>query len=223
MLCGMMGKRRPYRISVDINDVLRDYKGSFNDCFKKMYKEKNGVEFEKEDSQITDFDFRNVFPFGSRREYEDFRFIDYAYEIFGRATVCDNELPYAFNDWVSQVLRDFEEDELPEVRVVSPFEMGLTIQATLAFLSRTLCRVREIYFPVDSMSIWDGADILVTANPNLVKNVPEGKEVVKIEQPYNKDVEAKNTFPSMLDLIHSGFMVDRVNDFNKMRKDAEEH
>lgn len=217
-----MAKKRPFRISVDINDVLRDYKGSFSDCFKKMYFEKTGTEFKIEDNEITNFDFTKVFPFESKKEYEDFRFYDYAYEIFGRATVCDNNLPYAFNDWTSKVLRNFEEEDLPEVRIVSPFEMNLTIQATLAYLSRTICRIREIYFPVDSLTIWDGADLLITANPNLIKNVPEGKKVIKIEQPYNKEVECEHSFKSMIDLIHSDLVTSMVKEYNDKRDKEEE-
>ena len=110
-------------------------------------------------------------------------------------------LPYAFNDWLQNTMRDFDEEDVPEIMLVSPFEANLTIQATLTFLSTFPSRVREIYFPVDSQTVWDRCDILITANPIYLENVPEGKHVIKINKPYNKGYETKYSFDSMLELI----------------------
>jgi hypothetical protein len=51
------------------------------------------------------------------------------------------------------------------------------------------------------MTIYDRCDILITANPNLIKNCPEGKTVVKINTPYNADVECRYSFDSLLGAI----------------------
>ena len=98
-------------------------------------------------------------------------------------------------------MRYFDDEDVPEIVLVSPFEANLTIQATLTFLSTFPSRVREIYFPVDSQTVWDRCDILITANPIYLNNVPEGKYVIKINKPYNKECEAKYAFDSMLELI----------------------
>jgi len=185
------------KIAIDLNDVIRDYTSQFIDQYTKNIDPDCEIELE----DVTDFDFYNVFHFDSREDYSNFKYVDYAYELFLKAQPMDRMLSYRFNDWLQTTLRDLEEENIPEVMLVSPLEANLTIQATLGFLSKLPSRVREIYFPVDSATIWDRCDILITANPNLISNVPEGKTVIKVEAPYNKDVECEHTFKSMMDII----------------------
>lgn len=186
------------KIAIDINDVLRDYTTQF----KKYYIKSIDPSFEIEDKDINSFDFFEVFPFKDRNAYNMFKYVDYAFELFGRAEATEKMLPYRFNDWTQKTLRNLDEDKVPEIMIVCPFETGLAIQSTYAFLSKIMSRVREVYFPVDSATIWDRCDILITANPNLIKNVPEGKTVIKIETPYNISAEAKYSFKSMTDVIN---------------------
>lgn len=185
------------KIAIDLNDVIRDYTSQFIDQYTKNIDPDCEIELE----DVTDFDFYNVFHFDSREDYSNFKYVDYAYELFLKAQPMDRMLSYRFNDWLQTTLRDLEEENIPEVMLVSPLEANLTIQATLGFLSKLPSRVREIYFPVDSATIWDRCDILITANPNLISNVPEGKTVIKVEAPYNKDAECEYTFKSMMDII----------------------
>ena len=185
------------KIAIDLNDVIRDYTSQFIDQYTKNIDPDCEIELE----DVTDFDFYNVFHFDSREDYSNFKYVDYAYELFLKAQPMDRMLSYRFNDWLQTTLRDLEKENIPEVMLVSPLEANLTIQATLGFLSKLPSRVREIYFPVDSATIWDRCDILITANPNLISNVPEGKTVIKVEAPYNKDAECEHTFKSMMDII----------------------
>ena len=146
--------------------------------------------------------FFDIFPFETEEEYQKFKYIDNAYEIFGRAEAVDKMLPYKFNDWVYNTMKDFDDEDIPEIMLVSPFEANLSIQATLLFLSTFGSRVREIYFPVDSKTVWEKCDILITANPIYLENIPEGKTVIKINKQYNKDFETEYSFNSMMDLIN---------------------
>lgn len=190
-------------IAIDINDVLRDYTRQFI----KYYQQGVDEDFEIEYDDVTDFDFMNIFPFLDSEGYQDinryyqFKYEDYAYELFARADVTERTLSFKFNLWVQNTLRNFDEDVNPNVIIVSPFEMNLSIQSTLSFLSRIGVRTREFYFPTDSMTIWDRADILITANPNLINNKPEGKTVIKINTPYNKDAKADYEFDSITEVI----------------------
>lgn len=186
------------KIAIDINDVLRD----FTTQFKNYYIRFIDPAFEIEDEDIDSFNLMDVFPFKDRKEYNKFRYIDYPFELHARAEATDRMLPYRFNDWTEKTLRNLDDDKVPEIMLVSPFEMGLTIQSTFSFLAKINARIREVYFPVDSMTIWDRCDILITANPNLIKNKPEGKTVIKIEMPYNVSAEAKYSFKSMMDVIN---------------------
>lgn len=185
------------KIAIDINDVLRD----FTTQFKNYYIKGIDPSFEIEDKDINSFDLSEVFPFKDKNAYHMFRYIDYAFELYGRAEAMDKMLPYRFNDWTQKTLRNLDKENIPEIMLVSPFEIGKSIQSTYSFLSKISSSVREVYFPIDSYTIWDRCDILITANPNLIENVPEGKIVIKIDTPYNKSVECKYSFKSMMDVI----------------------
>lgn len=190
-------------IAIDINDVIRDYTRQFI----KQYQKVIDPSFEIDYDDVDDFDFMNVFPFKDKNddnditEYYKFKYEDCAFELYGRADVMERRLPSDFNLWTQNTLRNFEEDKNPKVMIVSPFEMNLSIQSTLTFLSRIGVRVREYYFPTDSQTIWDKCDILITANPKLIENKPENKVAIKITAPYNKEVKGDYEFDSLCDVI----------------------
>lgn len=192
------------KIAIDINDVIRDYTNQFIKCYNKIV----DPNFEITLEDITDFDFFNVFPFKDENGNKDkdlyfkFKYEDAAFDLFGRAEVTEKRVPSEMILWLQNTLRNFEEDQIPEVMLVSPFEMNLSIQSTLSFLARIGNRVREIYFPTDSSTIWNKCDLLITANPNLINLVPDGKNVFKINAPYNKEVKTKYCYNNIIDVIH---------------------
>ena len=185
------------KIAIDINDVLRDFTRQFMNYYIRGIDETFEISYE----DITSFDLSEIFPFKDVYAYKLFRYVDYAFELYGRAEPMDRMLPYKFNDWTQKTLMNLDKEKVPEIMLVSPFETGKSIQSTHSFLSKISSSVREVYFPLDSATIWDRCDILITANPNLIENVPEGKTVIKIEAPYNKDVEAEYTFKSLKEVI----------------------
>lgn len=185
------------RIGIELNDVIRDYKGQFIECYKKQIDSK----FELKDENIDSFDFYEIFPFDSRLEFNEFKYTDAAYDLNALAPLTDSRLLGLLNNWTENILKNLDVDEDPDVIFFSAFEIGTTIPATLGFLADKGIKVREYYFPVDSLTIYDKCDIVITANPNIIKNCPEGKTVMKIEQPYNKDVECEYTFASLCDLL----------------------
>lgn len=192
------------KIAIDINDVVRDYTNQFIKCYQKIV----DPSFEITQEEITDFDFFNVFPFldsnGNKNKdlYYRFKYEDAAYDLFGRAETTEKRLSSEMTLWLQNTLRNFEYDKIPDVLFVSPFEMNLSIQSTLSFLARIGTRVREIYFPTNSLTIWDKCDILITANPNLIENVPKGKIVFKIKTPYNSNTKTKYEYDNLIDIIH---------------------
>ena len=185
------------KIAIDINDTIRDYTGQFIYCYQKLI----NPHFSKKIDDITDFDFEKAFDFKSKSDYQNFKYVDAAFELHARADLKDSKLPGILTDWADNVLVNLDVDEDPSVMYVSTFELGATIQSTLSFLAARNARVREYYFPVNSMTIFDRCDILITANPNLIKNCPDGKTVIKINTPYNKDVECEYSFDTLIDAI----------------------
>ena len=192
------------RIAIDINEVLRDFLRQFANMYKKVIDPSFSMEY----NDMDDFNLINIFPFldenGNIDTYlfNKFKYEDCAFEIYGRAEAMDKMLPADFNLWTQNTMRNFDDDIIPEIILFSPFEMNLSIQSTLSFLARFGVRVREIHFPIDSMTMWDKCDIMITANPNLLESKPEGKISFKINCPYNKEANGTYEFDSMLDIIH---------------------
>ncbi len=48
--------------------------------------------------------------------------------------------------------------------------------------------------------MWDSIDILLTANPDLLLNIPEKKVVIKYETSYNQDVITKHQIKNLKQL-----------------------
>src|SRR5574344_1950750 len=185
-------------LAIDINDVLRDFSHQYNVMYKKII----NPYFQLEDEDIKSFDFMDIFPFDTKKDMQRFQYVDAPFELYARAELCDKKLRSEFNIWCDNVLGNLDDEFIPNIICVSPMEIALSIQSTYSFLSANGIRVREMYFPKDSSTIWDRCDILITANPKLLSTVPENKFVIKINMPYNTDVTAKYSFDNLLDVIH---------------------
>lgn len=179
-------------VAIDLNDVIRAYTRNFAEVYKKEYNRA----FDESSLEITTNNLGKVFPFDSETEYRRFVYQDYPYELFGKCDTVDKMTSVCLNSWLES-LKNYDDEEKIDVMIVSPMEYGLTIQSTYFFLSKIGCRVRECYFPTDSLTIWDKCDILVTANPKLIENKPEDKTVIKITADYNKELNGDDTYDNV--------------------------
>lgn len=192
------------RIGIEINGVLRDTIGKFTQVYEKhmieesddgnkTYEidlsgntEENTVEdnFEyKIISDVTSLELMSHFAFKDSDELYSFMYEDFVMQIFGHAGSTET---FTFNE-----LNDFYinfRDEY-EIIIVSD-EMGRSKPASLFFLSKFGCLIENIKFYSNStlQNMWDGLDILVSANPKLIENAPNNKTVIKYKTLYNKDV-----------------------------------
>lgn len=195
------------KIGIEINGVLRDTIGKFTQVYEKhmieesddgnkTYEidlsgntEENTVEnnFEyKIINEVTSLELISHFAFKDSDELYSFMYEDFVMQIFGHAGSTET---FTFNE-----LNDFYinfRDEY-EIIIVSD-EMGRSKPASLFFLSKFGCLVENIKFYSNStlQNMWDGLDILVSANPKLIENAPENKTIVKYETPYNKNVKCE--------------------------------
>ena len=201
------------KIAIDINDVVRD----FSNNFVKYYIEGYDRKFDLSNFEFFTNDLSMLFPFKSRASYNNFIYNDYAFELFGKCGVCSRGLEKELNMWTEQTLKDMDIDEDIEVIFVSPMEYGASIGNTYFFLSKIGTKIREVYFPVDSFTIWDKCDVLITANPNLISNKPLNKKVVKIKTEYNNEVDADYSFNSLSD-----FLTDEKNTLKLLNGTIEE-
>ena len=190
------------KIAIDINDVVRDYSNNF----VRYYIEGYNREFDLSHFEFWTNDMQALFPFNSKNSYFNFVYNDYAFELYGKCPTATRNLSSELNDFTEKTLKDLDVDEEIELMFVSPFEYGQSIGNTYFFLSKLGTKVREVYFPQDSSTIWDKCDVLITANPALLDTKPEGKVSIKIKAEYNEDSDADYTFKDL-----SSFISDEKN------------
>jgi len=200
------------RIAIDINDVVRD----FSNNFVRYYLEGYNREFDLSDFEFWTNDYTALFPFKSKQSYNNFVYNDYAFELFGKCGTCYRGLEQELNTWTEQTIKDIDTEEPIDIIFVSPMEYGLSIGNTYFFLSKLGTKVREVYLPIDSQTIWDTCDVLITANPNLLNTKPEGKVSIKIKTEYNNDSEANYSFNDLSGFISNPENTEKIlNEFVK--------
>lgn len=178
-------------IGVSINEVLRDQIGQFIYTYEK-YIQKTDIK----ESDVTSINFSDFFEFESIDEYNKFLYLEAPLEIFGHADLISDGVMAHFNNF----LMDIKDDEEHEIILTSK-EINKSIPATFFFLSKTGCRIEKINFVQNSINEWDNVDILITANPEALKNKPEGKISVKVKAPYNSDISSDYQIESILEFI----------------------
>lgn len=181
------------KIAIDLNDVVRDFTYNFLMNYVKGYNH----QYNPEDFNEATNDMELALPFKTTRAYEKFVYEDYAFELFGKCPTCTKMLTEQLNEWTEQTLKDIDTDEPVEVMFVSTMEYGASIGNTYFFLSKLGTKVREVYLPTDSTTIWDKCDVLITANPKLLECKPENKTAIRIEKDYNANSKYDYTYNTL--------------------------
>jgi hypothetical protein len=119
---------------------------------------------------------------------------EYTMELFGHAPSTEinsfnvlNELYYELRDNYDLLLLSDE--------------IGKSKPATLFFVSKFGCLLEQVLFFSESTKnrVWDNVDVLLTANPDLIKNKPDNKIVIKYNTKYNEDVESEFKISTLSD------------------------
>ena len=187
------------RIGIELNGVLRDTLKKIQQEYEKWYIEnpfKEETEFEyKVNSDLTTLNISEHLSFKDEDDVYNFLYKEHTMEIFGHAGSVETSSMMDFNDFYLN-MRD-EHDIL----VVSD-EMGKSKPASLFFISKFGCLVETVKFYSESTinSLWDSVDILLTANPQLLLNHPDGKVVVKYNTTYNSDIKTKYSISKVKEL-----------------------
>jgi hypothetical protein len=172
------------KIAIDINDTIRAFSNQYALQYQKMGLNRD---FNINNLVYTGDDIYSPFNFNNKEQREKFQYEDYPFEIYGSAKCLDKNIPGQFNVWLNDI-EDFEKKNNVEISVIGCDESHLSIQATLFFLSKNCCRVRNIEFPKSSKEVWDKFNIVLTADPRIINTRPEDEDkyVVQIYTPYNK-------------------------------------
>lgn len=187
------------KIGVELNGVLRDTLNKIQQEYEKWYIEnpfKEESEFDyKVISDLTTLKIIEHLSFKDEDELYNFLYKEHTMEIFGHAGSVENSSMMDFNDFYLN-MRD-EHDIL----IVSD-EMGKSKPASLFFISKFGCLVETVKFYSETTinSMWDSVDVLLTANPQLLLNHPEGKVVIKYDTTYNSDIKTKYSISKLKEL-----------------------
>jgi hypothetical protein len=195
------------RIGIEINGVLRDTIGKFTQLYEKHMieeKEDESKTFEldmsgnteellpKEEfeykilSEVTSLNLMEHFRFNDEDDLYSFMYEDFAMQIFGHAGSSET---FTFNDLNELYIKYRDNNEL----LVVSDEMGKSKPASLFFLSKFGCLLEKIkfYSNLTKKTMWDGIDILLTSNPDLILEKPKDKIVVKYNTIYNKNIDCE--------------------------------
>jgi hypothetical protein len=187
------------RVAIEINGVLRDTVKKIEQVYEKFYienplNEERDFEYGKI-SDITSLKIQEHLKFKDDDEVYDFLYTEHCMEIFGHAPSTEYS---SFND-----LQDFYVDhrEKHDILLISD-EIGRSKPATLFFLSKFGCQIEKIVFysQVTLNSVWNEIDLLLTANPDLLLNHPQGKKVIKYNTNYNTDINDIPNINTLKDL-----------------------
>jgi len=189
------------RIGIEINGVLRDTILKFKQLYVKFHidpfletTEKPNFEY-KIKEPITSLNLMDHFAFQSKDEFYSFMYEDHPMEIFGHSPSVELSTMHDLNEFYYD-MRDSH-----DIIIVSD-EIGKSKPASLFFLSKFGCLLEKInfYSEITINSMWDGLDILLTANPELLLKKPDNKFVIKFETYYNKEVYSEYTIKSLKEL-----------------------
>jgi hypothetical protein len=196
------------RICITLDDVIRAKTAQIG----KIYKKYVNTDIDLEALEFNTTDYADIFGFESLSEYQDFLYNLYSYEIFAEAGTTEKLIDKKFNLWHMKITEDSEYDEPVDVFIANPFEFNNSIGYTCFFLSKIATRIREIYFPMNSSTIWDKCDVLITAEPKLLENKPEGKIAIKIEMPYNKECQSDYTYSKLSEFLDDNNIIEKLID-----------
>lgn len=203
------------RIAFDINDVLRNIFYKTEQVYRKYYlseveehvtneydetkdewvsKEKETFKYEIS-LPLESLDLIKHFKFPTDKELFDFFYVDFAMEIFGNSPPTNNDTFKNLNNFY----KEFRDEH--EILIISD-EIEKSKPATLFFLAKNGSLIENIKFfsTVTKNSLWKECDIIITANPDLIKNSPEDFTIIKYITSYNKDIECENTISDIKEI-----------------------
>lgn len=207
------------RIGIDVNGVLRDTIGKFDQLYTKHLIEKDEDNFTNPtyqldssnnpiliENEVDDFEYKKIsevtslkledhFSFKNQDELFSFIYEEYAMELFGHAPSTEMT---TFN-----ILNDFyhENRDNNELLIVSN-EIGKSKPSTLFFLSKFGCLIEKVIFfsEITKDDMWKQVDILLTANPSLLLEKHTDKIVIKFQTIYNKHIDSEYEISSLSEL-----------------------
>lgn len=126
--------------------------------------------FKKEKKELT-----------AREIYNRFMFEDFLFEIHGSAPIMYKQMDLHVEKFYKKY------NDFADFTILSE-ENWFSIPPTLFFLSKIMSRFKNYRFVEEKSEMWNDIDILITTDPEILDGkIPQGKKVIKLSRPYNKD------------------------------------
>lgn len=196
------------KIAISLDDVIRAKSKSILKAYKKEHED-----FDPETVELKTNNFKELLKFDKDSSYYKFLYEDYPFEIFGEAEVTEKMIDKKLNLWHIDLNSCEDLEEEVELMLYNPFEFNASIGFTHFFLSKMATRIRETYFPTVSTDVFERCDVLITAEPKLLKSKPINKIVVKIETEYNKDCDSDFTYKTLGEFLDDKEIINKLIEF----------
>ena len=219
------------RLAIEINGVLRDTISKFKQLYEKYLIDLNNLDSENQiynldsegnleketetlpfkyeiKNEVTSLELLNHFSFPTKDDLYSFMYEEYTMELFGHAQSTEMNTFLVLNEFY------YKNRENYNILIVSD-EIGKSKPSSLFFLSKFGCLIEEVFFYSQSTKnlLWDKIDILLTANPDLLLNKPNGKVLIKFKTDYNKHVDSEFEIESISDLEEALDKIQNVYNF----------
>lgn len=215
------------KIGVSVNGVLRDFFGRIEKIHTKYFNPEDGQEvqvldydlekwlwFPKEETVKNEIEFNPNF---NEKEFltseittqetqevkddeitvEDFVYEKCCLEIFGYADETIDGAVQSINDLDLHLKMINKEHEI----IITSREAGRSVPSTLFFLSKTGCMIQDIKFTMGTTDCWKYVDVMITDHPEILFPKPANKITIKIEKPYNENIDSDYTVRSVKELV----------------------
>ena len=197
------------KIGIELNNIVRDINSQIIKYYKRDVNDNANEEF----SNLNYTELIDSLKFKSKKDKDNFIYVDYAYEIFGCAKQSKRNLVNAITDWEIK-LNNLDDGNKYEITHFSLHEIALTIQSTYYFLSKIGSRVRRIFFPKKPSDIWSECDVVITINKDVIKSKPKNKVSVLIKTDSNDSYSSKAdiVYNDLFELMNDSLFISKVNE-----------
>lgn len=200
-------------IAIELNYVIRNVNKQLLKYYQRDYHPE--LETDKIDEKRENV-IEKYIKFDSKRERNEFIYIDYPYEIFGCAKAMDKNLPRDITAWMEEMTN--REDEEFRVIYYSLGEEALTIQSSYFFLSKLGTRVREVIFPKTIDELKDKCDVIISSDEKSLTWAKENDKLpVTILSNGNNEADVNDNFAyaTMEDVINDDKFLDKIIELKK--------
>lgn len=194
-------------IAIELNHVIRNINSQMLKYYQRDYHpELDTDEVDAKHENVLD----KYIKFDSKRERNQFIYIDYPFELFGAARAMDKNLARDVTSWMETMSN--REDEEFRVMYFSLDEDALSIQSTYFFLSKLGTRVRKIVFPKSIDELKGSFNVVITSNQEVLNWAKKNSiQTVKIATNGEKaDKECNFNYDSMEDVINDDKFLNNI-------------